>query len=361
MPEATSGTVVFVVLGAVQLVATTLVLVYSTKYQHSSGWSHSPGGVEPPPRSAHAPNGANWPDHVAAGDHAALVAGTLIDDRHEIDQLVGRGGMAEVFRARDITTGRTVAIKILRAVGPESVSRFRTERDALARLDHPGVVRLRATGSHHGVPYLVLELVDGPTLTDVLANGPLDIEQSISIARQLADALSHAHSRDITHRDLKPGNVVLDADRVRVCLADFGIALFSHTTRMTATGTCLGTPAYLAPEQREGRVGPASDIYSLGLLVLECLAGTHCYPGTIAETAFARLHHAPTIPVDLPPWLRHTLGAMTARHPDRRPAAEATAEAFRHRSIDTVLATTGALHTTPADPADHQPPERLTA
>jgi eukaryotic-like serine/threonine-protein kinase len=136
---------------------------------------------------------------------------------------------------------------------------------------------------------------------------------------------------------------MLDADHVRVHLADFGIARFSDTTRMTATGACIGTPAYLAPEQLEGHAGPASDVYSLGLVIIECLTGTRCYPGTLAETTFARLHQAPTIPNDLPPWLHHTLQAMTARHPNRRPAAQATAAAFNHRTVDAVLATTSDL------------------
>jgi hypothetical protein len=376
-----SGAVVFVVLGAIQLVATTLVLLYTTKYRHSYCSSHSPTCVDPRPPSVHthsgqALNGADSHARVAARARAILVGGTLIDDRHEIDQLVGRGGMADVFRARDVTTGRMVAIKILRAVDPQSMSRFRTERDVLSRLDHPAVVRLCDTGTHDGVPYLVLELVDGPTLAEVLAHGPLDIDQAISIAHQLAQALTHAHSRDITHRDLKPANVVLDADRVRVHLADFGIAMFSDTARITATGTCIGTPAYLAPEQLEGHVDPASDVYALGLVVLECLTGTHCYAGTIADTALARLHQPPSIPDDLPPWLQHTLRAMTARHPHHRPPAQATAAAFYHRTVDAVLATTQYLdltarstdpppgtepNRTPATSTSYQPEERLTA
>jgi len=253
----------------------------------------------------------------------------------------------------------------------------------LSRLDHPGVVRLYGNGSHRGVPYLVLELADGPTLADVLTDGALDIDQAVSIGQQLAEALTHAHSRDITHRDLKPANVVLNADPVRVHLADFGIARFSDTTRITATGTCIGTPAYLAPEQLQGHVSPASDIYALGLVILECLTGTHCYPGTIVATALARLQQAPTIPDELPPWLHHTLRAMTALHPDHRPPAEATATAFCHQSVDRVLATTSDLAVTApghkpeatpphdAHPAGHRhalgqatgngPAERLTA
>jgi serine/threonine protein kinase len=272
-----------------------------------------------------------------------LASGVLIDERHEIEQLLGRGGMGEVFRARDLTTGHTVAIKFLRTIDSASMCRFRTEIEVLGRLDHPGVVRLRGKGSHDGVPYLVLELVDGPSLADVLARGRLGVERSISIGQQLAEALVHAHGLDIVHRDVKPANVICDAEPPRVRLADFGIARFSDTTRMTAAGACIGTAAYLAPEQLEGQVGPAADVYALGLVVLECLTGTRCYPGSLVEAAIARLHRAPLVPDELPVWLGHTLRAMTARDPGRRPPAAAVADAFRHRSVDAVLASTTAI------------------
>jgi serine/threonine protein kinase len=264
----------------------------------------------------------------------------LIDERHEIEQLLGCGGMAEVYRARDIRMGRSVAIKLLRMVDPQSLGRFRTEIEVLCQLDHPGVVRLRGTGSHDGVPYLVLELVDGPSLADVLVGRPLGAEQSISIGQQLAEALAHAHGLGVVHRDVKPANVILAAEPGGVRLADFGIAFFSDTTRMTAAGMCIGTAAYLAPEQLAGQAGPAADVYALGLVVLECLTGTRCYPGTLVEAAMARLHRAPVVPVELPVWLRHTLRAMTARDPGRRPPAKAVADAFRCRSVDAVLAST---------------------
>jgi serine/threonine protein kinase len=269
-----------------------------------------------------------------------LDPGVLIDERHEIEQLLGCGGMAEVYRARDLRTGRSVAIKLLRMVDPHSLSRFRTEIEVLSRLDHPGVVRLSGTGSHDGVPYLVLELVDGPSLDDVLVGGPLGVEQSIAIGQQLAEALAHAHGLGVVHRDVKPANVILPTEPAGVRLADFGIALFSDTTRMTAAGMCIGTAAYLAPEQLEGQAGPAADVYALGLVVLECLTGTRCYPGTLVEAATARLHRAPVVPVALPIWLRHTLRTMTARDPGRRPPAEAVAATFRCRSVDAVLAST---------------------
>jgi eukaryotic-like serine/threonine-protein kinase len=272
-----------------------------------------------------------------------LASGVLIDERHEIEQLLGHGGMAEVFRARDTRTGRSVAIKLLRMVDAQSMDRFRTEIEVLGRLDHPGVVRLCGWGSHDGVPYLVLDLVDGPSLADVLDSGPLGVERSISIGEQLAEALAHAHGLDIVHRDVKPANVIFDTGPTHVRLADFGIARLGDATRMTASGQCIGTAAYLAPEQLASQTGPAADVYALGLVMLECLTGTRCYPGTVAETTMARLHRAPLVPVDLPSWLRHTLRAMTARDPRRRPPAAAVAEALRRRTIDAVLAPTDGI------------------
>lgn len=202
-----------------------------------------------------------------------LDPGVMIEGRHEIERRLGRGATADVFRARDTTTGRPVAIKVLRSVDRQAMTRHRGEIEVLSRLDHPGVVRLLGTGVHAGVPYLVLDLVDGPSLAAVLDNGPLGLDRSISVGRQLADALTHAHEHGVIHRDLKPANVLLDADPNGVHLADFGIARFDDSARITATGHCIGTAAYLAPEQMEGHIGPAADIYALGLVILECLTG----------------------------------------------------------------------------------------
>jgi serine/threonine protein kinase len=174
----------------------------------------------------------------------------------------------------------------------------------------------------------------------VLDNGALDVDRSISIGQQVAEARAYAHGLGIVHRDVKPANVIVDADPTRVRLADFGIARLSDSTRITAAGKCIGTAAYLAPEQLEGQAGPAADIYALGLVVLECLTGTRCYHGTPAETTMARLHRSPVVPTDLPSWLRHTLRAMTARDPRCRPLAGAAAKAFGWRSVDPVLAST---------------------
>jgi eukaryotic-like serine/threonine-protein kinase len=263
-----------------------------------------------------------------------LEQGTLIDGRYEVEHLLGRGGMADVMRAADAVVGDAVAVKLLREHDLRSLARFRTEIEALQLLDHPSVVRLRDSGYHGTQPYLVLDLVEGPTLGVLLLGGPLGFERSLAVGEHLAAALAHAHRLDVVHRDVKPSNVLFDDESLLPRLADFGLARFPDTTRVTATGTCVGTAAYLAPEQLEGRCGPAADVFALGLLLIECLTGTLCYPGSVAEAALARLHRSPVVPADLPPWLQQTLRTMTDRQADRRPSAEAVTAAFHERSTD---------------------------
>ena len=262
-----------------------------------------------------------------------MIAGEAwIDDRYRVEGLLGRGGAADVVRAHDTATGHAVAVKLLRADDDRSQARFRAEIEVLAQLDHPGVVRLLDAGWHEARPYLVLDLVDGPTLAGLLLDGPLGEERSVTIGEHLGAALAYAHGLGIVHRDLKPSNVLFEDPARPPRLADFGLARLADSTRVTATGTCVGTAAYLAPEQLEGRSGSAADVFSLGLVVIECLTGALCYPGTVAEAALARLHRAPIVPADLPGWLRHMLRTMTLRDPERRPPAAAVAEAFRTRS-----------------------------
>jgi serine/threonine protein kinase len=147
----------------------------------------------------------------------------MIDERYRVERLLGRGGMADVYRAVDTEGGRPVALKLLRDVRADDVRRFRIEAAALAQLDHPGVVKLYRTGSHDGVPYLALELVDGPTLATKLRHGSLGLDRSVDLATDLAGAIAHAHRVPVVHRDVKPGNVLFDAAG-RARLTDFGIA-----------------------------------------------------------------------------------------------------------------------------------------
>jgi serine/threonine protein kinase len=258
-----------------------------------------------------------------------LTESPRIGDRYAVEGLLATGGTAQVLRAQDLATGRAVAVKILQIVDPNTARRFRTEVEVLSWLDHPSLVRLCDRGLHDGRPYLVMELVEGPSLADVIDDGPLPVPRTVSIGRQLALGLAHAHALDVVHRDVKPENVLFEADSQHARLADFGIARFGDASRVTAQGTCIGTAAYLAPEQLDGVVGSAVDIYALGLVLLECITGEPCYDGTAVEAAFARLTRPPEVPPGLPPWLGHTLSLMTAPDPGRRPPAAAVADMLR--------------------------------
>ena len=264
----------------------------------------------------------------------------MIDGRYVVGERLGRGGMGEVFRATDTSTDRAVALKVLTSTEPGSAQRFRSEADLLTLLDHPGVVRLRGSGFHDGAPYMVLDLADGPSLARVLADGPLDLGRMRRVGAEIADALAHAHDHGIVHRDVKPSNVLFAADG-RARLADFGIARLAGAQSLTRTGELVGTAPYLAPEQVAGdAVGPAADVYALGLVLAECLTGRPCFPGTQIEAALSRLHRPPPLPPGVPAWLHEVLATMTAREPAARPPARDVASALRQADVGPVLVDT---------------------
>jgi serine/threonine protein kinase len=256
-----------------------------------------------------------------------LGIGELLDGRYRVGPLVGRGGMADVHRGEDLATGEPVAIKRLRR--PPDPARWSSrEIGALSRLDHPAVVRLRAWGFDGTIPYLVLDLVEGGPLSEVVAGGALAVSQAVGVVADVAAGLAHAHARGVIHRDVKPSNILIDRAG-RPHLVDFGIARLADATATTA-GLVMGTAAYLAPEQvRAERVGPAADVYALGLVLLECLTGERAFPGTFSEAAAAHLLRDPAVPPSISPALRTLIGAATAREPTDRPPAAALAAALR--------------------------------
>ena len=211
---------------------------------------------------------------ATAGADPAVVGG-----RYELGALLGTGASAVVRRASDRVSGRTFAVKLFHA-GASAHDRRRQQREmrALATLHHPGLVALHDGGVEDGRPFIVTDLVEGPTLAERLEAGPLDPDEVLRLGARLADALAHVHRGGIVHRDLKPANVLLGADGPR--LADFGIARALDGTAVTGTGYVVGTAAYLAPEQVRGEwVGPEADVYALGLVLLEALTGRREYPG----------------------------------------------------------------------------------
>ncbi|MEV0681461.1 protein kinase [Actinosynnema sp. NPDC050436] len=250
------------------------------------------------------------------------LTGEVVDGRYALGNLYGSGGMAEVYRAFDTRLDRKVAIKVFQGTAThEDQIRLDREAQVLAGLRCPGVVTVYDTGSYRGRPFYVMQPVEGGTLRRRMRE-PLPPEVVGRIGAQVAEILAHVHRHDVVHRDVKPSNILLEPGERRAYLADFGLALQAQVTRVTRSGMLVGTAGYLAPEQVRGaEVGPASDVYALGLVLLECLTGRPEYPGGDTEAALARLHRDPRVPEDLPqPW-RDVLTAMTHALPSKRPTA----------------------------------------
>jgi serine/threonine protein kinase len=256
---------------------------------------------------------------------------SVLDDRYRIESFVGKGGMASVYRARDEMLGRDVAVKLFDSTpsDTEELARQHHELAVLASLNHPSLVTLHDAGVDRTDPksprrFLVMELVRGQNLKEALADGPLPRRQIAQLAYDLAEGLEYVHHHNVVHRDVKPANILLaeyeqQSVRTRAKLADFGIA--QSGSEPPATGSATGTAAYLSPEQARGEpLGPASDVYSLGLVILECVTGTPSFSGPKLQAAMARLLDDPVVPEDLPVDWRIVLTGMTARKPEDRPA-----------------------------------------
>ncbi|MEJ3404089.1 serine/threonine-protein kinase [Rathayibacter sp. YIM 133350] len=263
----------------------------------------------------------------------------LLLDRYQPLALIARGGSASVFSGRDESLGRAVAIKVFSGGTESHVSQYRHELRVLAALSHHGLVSILDAGVDLSTPedprpFLIMELVPGRTLRATLAEHALSLRQIGEIGYEVAEALEYVHARGIIHRDITPSNIMLvdygvGQSRVRARLTDFGIAIHSERA-VESAATVTGTAAYLSPEQVRGLpLSTASDIYSLGLVLLECFTRTIQYPGDPVASAMARLRRDPEIPdIVSGPW-RSLIERMTAREPAERPSAVVVGKELR--------------------------------
>ncbi len=282
--------------------------------------------------------------------------GAILGRRYRLTEALGSGGSGAVYRAVDQRLDREVAVKLfdLGAADSEEIRRYAAEARVLAGLAHPHLVALLDVGADQvdgvgPVAFLVMELVEGRTLRDTIVDGALPRGLAADVGRQLALALGHAHAAGVVHRDVKPSNVLVSDATVRtgrldgpwlpVVLADFGIAVSRTSAQASDRRSSSGTASYQSPEQALGRdVGPASDVYSLGLVLLECLTGERAYPGDPLTSSLARLLRPVDVPADLGrDWVR-LLAGMTATEPADRPSPTAIAAELRAlRSVDPPL------------------------
>jgi serine/threonine protein kinase len=285
----------------------------------------------------------------------AVSSGLLLAGRYRLEVPIGYGGMSTVYRATDEALGRLVAVKLYNS-GTADQGRQSAELQVLAGLDHHSLVHLidagvAVVGDGQQARFLVMALIVGPTLRQRIADGPLAARNVGEIGYDMAEALDYIHANNVIHRDIKPSNILLidygnDAQRARAKLTDFGIALSDDVERMTAQGTTTGTAAYLSPEQASGvAVGPESDVYSLGLVLLECFTRTVEFPGTVVESAVARLSRDPAVPEDLPPYWRRLISSMTSANPSARPVGGDLVAALRQ-----VVIADNARHKEPTEP-----------
>ena len=267
--------------------------------------------------------------------------GALLGGRYRLEDEIGHGSVGTVYRARDEFLGRDVAVKLIEphAVDAEELRRDEDEVKLLARLNHHCLVTLFDAGSDLSDPlhpriYLVMELIDGPDLRDRLARGALPAVDVAQLGLDMARALAYVHDHGVIHRDVKPANIMVfdygtAATRLRAKLTDFGIAVLAEAPATDASGAFVGTAAYVSPEQAKGEtLGPPTDIYSLGLVLLECLTGVRAFPGEPLPSALARLLQRPEIPHDLDSQWTWLLMAMTATDPAARPSARHAALAL---------------------------------
>lgn len=279
--------------------------------------------------------------------NGALNIPTTLSGRYRLERELGRGAMGYVYLARDLKHGRHVAVKVLASEAAQSLDaeRFLAEVRTAAGLNHPHILTVHESGEADGRLYYVMPRVEGPSLKDLLEREPrLPLAQAVDIARQVAEGLSYAHARGVVHRDIKPGNILIDATG-HVYIADFGLAFARSSVssvRRTAAGTSVGSPLYMSPEQAAGEeeVDARSDIYSLGCVLFEMLAGGPPFQGQGAREVMRRHITAPPPSLrsrraDVPPMLDAAIQKALAKDPaDRYATAGAFCQELKQHALD---------------------------
>ncbi|MFD6567574.1 protein kinase [Micromonospora profundi] len=265
-----------------------------------------------------------------------LSPGVQLGNRYRLDERIASGGMGDVWRGTDQVLGRTVAVKSLLPAlldDPDFAERFRGEARTMATINHPGVVDVYDFGNDQQIAFLVMEYVEGDALSSTLSRvGRLTPARTMALVAQAADALHAAHEKGIVHRDVKPGNLLVRPNGTLV-LTDFGIARSDLVGQLTAAGSVLGTASYISPEQATGGVAtPASDVYALGVVAYQCLAGRRPFEGdNPLDIAMRHVRETPRpLPADIPPQVRAVVERALAKDPAARwPSAAALAGVAR--------------------------------
>jgi serine/threonine protein kinase len=280
-------------------------------------------------------------------------------DRFAIQREAGMGGMGIVYRALDGVTGRAVALKVLRAGDGAALERFVAEGEALARIDHPAVVRPVTHGvSREGEPYLAMEWIDGQSLSARLAGGALAVGETIELGRRVADGLAALHARGILHRDIKPSNILLPGgDPAQAVICDLGVAraVAPRAADRTGAGVVVGTPGYMAPEQARGReLDGRADLFALGCVLFRCLTDSGAFDGSIALTALAKLvlldpPRVAALRPEVPAALDDLIARLLAKEREDRPPGAAWVRAALERMA-------GAARQAPPARAHTRPP-----
>jgi len=266
--------------------------------------------------------------------------GQTLSNRYEIAAELGRGGMGVVYRAHDPLLNRDVAIKLIppTLLSPETEQRFQREAQLVAQMDHPAIVSIYDFGQHEGALFFVMPVVQGTNLRPFLRDRSLMLGDVIDLGIQVADALEYSHARGVVHRDIKPENIMVareEGGKVRIRIMDFGLARAATESRITKTGTLIGTMAYLSPEQvTASGIDGRSDIYSVGTVLYECLVGEPPFSGEIQSILYRIVHETPQPPrllgAEIDEELQKTVLGCLEKDPAKRPQkASEIAEALR--------------------------------